>query len=123
MYINSSFIHFVFYILVPGAINDLTVANVTSHSVQICWKEPCPSNGNITDYVVNVYLSDGTQRNTTETNELCQVFEKLLPYTYYSFNVTAKTKVVYTYIKMYQCFLLIPVFYGVRVAHLFSFLY
>jgi hypothetical protein len=93
MYINSSFIHFVFYISVPGAINDLTVANVTSHSVQICWKEPCPPNGNITDYVVNVYLSDGTQRNTTETNELCQVFEKLLPYTYYSFNVTAKTKV------------------------------
>jgi hypothetical protein len=40
-----------------------------------------------------VYLSDGTQRNTTETKELCQVFEKLLPYRYYSFNVTAKTKV------------------------------
>jgi hypothetical protein len=40
-----------------------------------------------------VYLSDGTQRNTTETKELCQVFEKLLPYKNYSFNVTAKTKV------------------------------
>ena len=93
MYINSSFIQFVFYISVPGAINDLTVANVTSHSVQISWKEPCPPNENITDYVVNVYLSDGTQRNTTETDELCQVFEKLLPYKYYSFNVTAKTKV------------------------------
>jgi hypothetical protein len=40
-----------------------------------------------------MYLSDGTQRNTTETKELCQVFEKLLPYKYYSFNVTAKTNV------------------------------
>jgi hypothetical protein len=41
MYINSSFIHFILYISVPGAINNLTVANVTSRSVQICWKEPC----------------------------------------------------------------------------------
>ena len=48
----------------PGAISNLTVANVTSHSVQICWKEPCSPNGNITDYVVNMYLSDGTQRNS-----------------------------------------------------------
>ena len=93
MYINSCFIHFVFYISVPGAINNLTVANITSRSVQICWKEPCSPNGNITDYVVNVYLSDGTQRNPTETEELCQVFEKLLPYKNDSFNVTAKTKV------------------------------
>ena len=93
MYINSSFIHFILYISVPGAINNLTVTNITSRSVQICWKEPCSPNGNITDYVVNVYLSDGTQRNTTETKELCQVFEKLLPYKNYSFNVTAKTKV------------------------------
>jgi hypothetical protein len=92
--LNSSFIHFILYISVPGAINNLTVANVTSRSVQICWKEPCPPNGNIIDYVVNVYLSDGPQRNTTETEELCQVFEKLLPYKYYSINVTAKTKVV-----------------------------
>jgi hypothetical protein len=68
------------------------VANVTSRSVQICWKEPYPPNGNITDYVVNVYLFDGTQRNTTETKELCQVFEKLLPYKYYSFNVTLSNK-------------------------------
>ena len=69
------------------------MANVTSRSVQICWKEPCPRNGNITAYVINVYLSDEAQRNTTETKELCQVFEKLLPCKNYSFNVTAKTKV------------------------------
>jgi hypothetical protein len=40
-----------------------------------------------------VNVSDGMQMNTTETKELCQVFEKLLPYKNYSFNVTAKTKV------------------------------
>lgn len=37
--------------------------------------------------------SAGTQMNTTETKELCQVFENLLPYKNYSFDVTAKTKV------------------------------
>jgi hypothetical protein len=42
---------------------------------------------------LNVNVSDGMQMNTTETKELCQVFEKLLPYKNYSFNVTAKTKV------------------------------
>jgi hypothetical protein len=57
MYINSSFILFVFYISDPGAINDLTVADVTSNSGQISWKEPWPPNENITDYVINVYLS------------------------------------------------------------------
>jgi hypothetical protein len=51
----------------------ITVANITSRSVQICWQEPCPPNGNITDYVVNVYLSDGTQRNTTDYTLLLEI--------------------------------------------------
>ena len=67
--------------------------NVTSRSIKICWEEPCHPNGNITGYILNVNASDGMQMNTTETKELCQVFEKLLPYKNYSFDVTAKTKV------------------------------
>jgi len=70
------------------------VVNVTSRSVTICWKEPCPPNGNITGYIVNVHiLSDGMPRNTTETKELCQVFDHLLPFKNYIFNVTAMTEV------------------------------
>ena len=69
------------------------MVNVTSRSIEICWKEPCSPNGNITGYILNVNVSDGIQRNTTETKELCQVFENLLPYKNYSFDVTAMTKV------------------------------
>ena len=69
------------------------MVNVTSRSIEICWKEPCPPNGNITGYILNEYVSDGIQMNTTETKELCQVFENLLPYKNYSFDVTAMTKV------------------------------
>jgi hypothetical protein len=43
---------------------------------------------------LNLHFDSSTfWRNTTETKELCQVFEKLLPYKYYSFNVTAKNMV------------------------------
>ena len=69
------------------------MVNVTSRSIKICWKEPCPPNGNITGYILNVNVSDGMQMNTTETKELCQVFDNLVPYKNYSFDVTAKTKV------------------------------
>jgi hypothetical protein len=27
---------------------------VTSRSIKICWKVPCPPNGNITSYILNV---------------------------------------------------------------------
>ena len=96
--LNTGFIVYKFFFYdfvfsVPGAINNLTVVNVTSCSIKICWEEPCNPNGNITGYILNVNVSDGMQMNTTETKELCQVFEKLLPYKYHSFNVTAKTKV------------------------------
>lgn len=82
-------------ILVPDdAPGSFRVNTITSTTCNLMWSRPSVPNGDLIHYTISYNSTSGTEaRVTVDGDRTDTVVTGLHPYTYYSFNVSASTRV------------------------------
>ncbi|CAH2329752.1 receptor-type tyrosine- phosphatase eta-like isoform X1 [Pelobates cultripes] len=82
----SYFIEHHFYILVPAAVENVIIENITTNSVLLIWQTP---EGNRSSYELEV-LGDSASVVSINSNDTSYLVDQLIPGNFYTFNVYAK---------------------------------
>ncbi|XP_062605500.1 tyrosine-protein phosphatase 10D-like isoform X2 [Saccostrea cucullata] len=81
---------------VPNPVSELDLKVTSSRGVELRWSPPCYSNGIIVNYRIIASNHNNSLSTTYNTNQSGTVFttQNLLPYCYYSFNISAEVNSV-----------------------------
>lgn len=78
-----------FNLLAPGKVSNIIAAQTFSRHIELKWTQPCHPNGLIINYQIDIWNTNDSSHNTTQTNSNITGLHvtSLLPYCLYNFTV------------------------------------